>query len=361
MAHSSDAPDDLCDAAKGPQVGVEPRGPWRPPAAPALPGRAGCPTAWGCGPAPLGSQAGGAVVVRRWGQRLTVWRETPSRRATSAWWMSCANSSAACRRRSSNAWGPLRCAAGLRRVAIRLLVLSRHHPVPLPQSSLAQAATLSSVWPDDPITYGLVAVAPLWSSTLGLGPPRPNRTFRHALGIGVVVWLALSIVGSGAAIGLSRIGQRETPGTSLPASPTTTVFPSTSSPTTTTHSLGVIKITSPLTGQSVGRDVRVTGTGTAPPDQYLWIFVYTSDERKYYAAGSVDTSVPDYWSLGGVILGGSVKEDRNKTPYTIYAVLADSQANTNIEKINGTGIGVHQIPGGADAQKVAHVTPLRTH
>jgi hypothetical protein len=200
------------------------------------------------------------------------------------------------------------------------------------------------------------------ATTPGPTRPGPNRAFRRALGTGIVVWLVLSMVGSGAAIGLSRIGAGQgTTNTTLRASSTTTAYPTTTRPTTTSQSLAAIKISSPRTGQFVGREIRVTGTGTPPPDQYLWIFVYTSDEHKYYAAGSVDTSVPDYWSLGGVILGGSAKDDWNKTPYIIYAVLADSEANTEIEKLSGTGVGVHQIPGGTGVQMAAHVIPIRTH
>src|SRR5215217_7662503 len=69
-------------------------------------------------------------------QRLTVWRETPRVRATLAWWTSWANNSAACRRRSSSAWGSRRSAVGLRRVAMGLVLLSRHLHVTLHRKTL---------------------------------------------------------------------------------------------------------------------------------------------------------------------------------------------------------------------------------
>src|SRR5829696_9541180 len=74
---------------------------------------------WGVRPgAPRLCRPAVPSACQRWCQRLTVWRETPRVRATSAWWTSWANSSAACRRRSWNAWRSRRSAVGLRRVAI---------------------------------------------------------------------------------------------------------------------------------------------------------------------------------------------------------------------------------------------------
>src|SRR5829696_8356116 len=118
VTHPGDAPDDLGDAVKGPQVGVEAVG--------LGPLQQGLLSLLELGVGHLGARPGAPRLCRpavpsacqRWCQRLTVWRETPRVRATSAWWTSWANNSAACRRRSWNACRSRRSAVGLRRVAI---------------------------------------------------------------------------------------------------------------------------------------------------------------------------------------------------------------------------------------------------
>ena len=122
-----------------------------------------------------------------------------------------------------------------------------------------------------------------------------------------------------------------------------------------------IKFKIPREGASVGREVGVTLTGTVPKGRYLWIFVFSSGA--YYAEGKPGPLPPDYWFLAGVTLGGSGAGDIN-APYTIYAVIADAQANAKITKAfdrNNGNTGTRAIPGGAGAKKVTHVTVVRTH
>jgi hypothetical protein len=192
------------------------------------------------------------------------------------------------------------------------------------------------------------------------------RKVVSALALGGATWFVFFVIGN-AVFAPDSEAQDRTRTTNRSASPSTAASPLSSTDPTTTASVESIKIESPRNGQRVGREVRVSGTGTTRAGEHLWIFVYTSDQRLYYAAGPVDTLVPEFWSLGGVVLGGDVREfpeDAQETPYTIYAVVVDSKLHAAIEakfkKDDGT-VGTHAIPGGAAARKVDHVTPLRTH
>ena len=114
-------------------------------------------------------------------------------------------------------------------------------------------------------------------------------------------------------------------------------------------------------GQSVAHYQEVTLTGTVPSGRHLWIFVYSSGV--YYVQGRPIPQPPDFWSLAGVTFGSNAAGDIN-APYTIYAVIADQQANGAIDELlkktkGNTGTSV--VPGDGGAQKVAHVTVIRTH
>lgn len=155
-----------------------------------------------------------------------------------------------------------------------------------------------------------------------------------------------------------------------PGPTTTTVVPPSSStvPPTTLSSTTLpdtkIQFTSPKPNSAnpprVGPTVSVVGSGKIPENLHLWIFVYASDEKLYYTSGEA-TVLPDSWTFSRVILGGSAPGDI-KALYTIYAVLADSNAHTTIEtafKENQGEVGTKQVPGGSGSEKVAYVTVRR--
>lgn len=113
--------------------------------------------------------------------------------------------------------------------------------------------------------------------------------------------------------------------------------------------------------ESVGPQINVTLTGSVPSGEHLWIFVYTSG--LYYVQSTPTFQPPDYWYLEDVDLGGSAAGDIN-APYTIYAVLADPQANSAINALlirTKSNIGASVIPDDAGVQRIAEVTVIRTH
>ena len=85
----------------------------------------------------------------------------------------------------------------------------------------------------------------------------------------------------------------------------------------------------PANSQSEGKVVSVTLSGTVPRDEHLWIFVHQAGN--YYVQGTPGVQAPGIWSLSTVNLGSSLKGDVNSW-YTIYAVLANPQANNLIQK-----------------------------
>lgn len=69
----------------------------------------------------------------------------------------------------------------------------------------------------------------------------------------------------------------------------------------------------------------------------------------YYVQGTPSLQVPEIWSLSTVNLGSSLNSDINSW-YTIYAVLANLQANSLIQKEYNSeydvNYGMSVIPGG---------------
>lgn len=135
-------------------------------------------------------------------------------------------------------------------------------------------------------------------------------------------------------------------------------------PSSTTLNDTAIKFTSPKPNSAnpprVGRKVSVIGTGKVPEGKHLWIFVYTADQKLYYTSGEA-TVFPDSWNFSGAVLGGNAPGDVNAL-YTIYAVLADSNAHTTIEtafKKNQGTVGTREVPGESGSEKVAYLTVKR--
>lgn len=121
-----------------------------------------------------------------------------------------------------------------------------------------------------------------------------------------------------------------------------------------------IRFGKPHPGQREGHLLNVELTGTVPGGEQLWIFVYST--RKYYVQG-MPSWQPPVWFLPGVTLGSGAAGDI-RAPYTIYAVLASSQADRVIQAdYNRTGgnTGTSVIPGGSGAKIVSHITVKRTH
>jgi hypothetical protein len=91
------------------------------------------------------------------------------------------------------------------------------------------------------------------------------------------------------------------------------------------------------------------------------VFVFSSNQ--YYVQGTPNPTPPNGWFLPGVNLGSTTDPDDRNAPYAIYAVVADSAANADIQRLydetNGE-TGIPDIPGGAGADKVANITVTRT-
>lgn len=120
-----------------------------------------------------------------------------------------------------------------------------------------------------------------------------------------------------------------------------------------------INFIEPRKGESLGQQISVELTGTVPSGEHLWIFVYSSGE--YYVQSAPDWQ-PPYW-VSSVYLGANGPADVNAL-YTIYAVLADTQANVAIQSdIDTTGgnTGTLSVPGGNGAKKVGYITVNRSH
>jgi len=138
-----------------------------------------------------------------------------------------------------------------------------------------------------------------------------------------------------------------------------------SSTPSTTSGLGKqsavpLKLQKPDQGEKLGRHITVELTGTVPRGEHLWIFVYSS--RAYYVQDPPSWQ-PPYWVSPDVNLGSGNALDINAL-YTIYAVLANSQANTAIQAdLNTTGgnTGTSLIPGRRGIKQVAYVTVKRAH
>lgn len=115
-------------------------------------------------------------------------------------------------------------------------------------------------------------------------------------------------------------------------------------------------------GQSVGRHLQVTLTGTVPSGDHLWIFVYSAP--LYYVQGEATPQPPDFWYLpGGATFGLNAAGDR-RVPYTIYAVVANAQANKAIARDfhkTGGNTGTRAIPGDGGAHKGPLITVFRSH
>jgi hypothetical protein len=114
-------------------------------------------------------------------------------------------------------------------------------------------------------------------------------------------------------------------------------------------------------GQDVGHYETVTLSGTIPNGEHLWIFVYSSG--LYYVQGRAQPQPPNFWSLIGVTFGSTATGDVN-APYTIYAVVADQQADGKISELlkrTKGNTGTSMIPGDGGAKKVRHVTVIRNH
>jgi hypothetical protein len=113
-------------------------------------------------------------------------------------------------------------------------------------------------------------------------------------------------------------------------------------------------------GQHEGLVVKVTLTGTVPRGKYLWIFV--RHLGVYYVQGKPTQQGSNIWYLPTVNLGSSSASDANSW-YTIYAVLANLQANTAIQadfRSTARGnSGTPTIPGGSEAKLVTQVTVYR--
>jgi hypothetical protein len=120
-----------------------------------------------------------------------------------------------------------------------------------------------------------------------------------------------------------------------------------------------LKFYKPHKGEELGRQITVELTGAVPRGEQLWIFVYSS--HGYYVQDPPSWQ-PPFWFSSDVNLGSTDAGDINAL-YTIYAVLANSQANSAIQQdLNRTGgnTGTPVIPGGSGAKKVAYVTVTRT-
>lgn len=151
-----------------------------------------------------------------------------------------------------------------------------------------------------------------------------------------------------------------------------------SPPTASPHvSSSVVARTSPAVSKSMsaplnfnkppnwekeGKVISVTLTGTVPRGEHLWIFVHHAGN--YYVQAPLTSEGPDLWSSSTVNLGSSQASDINSW-YTIYAVLANSQANKRIQaEYNNShelNYGMPTIPGGSGAKKAAYITLYRNH
>jgi hypothetical protein len=195
-------------------------------------------------------------------------------------------------------------------------------------------------------------------------PGNIGKAVALGLVVGLTVFALATVIGTGRgsapSIGASR-GSAPSSGNPTPAD-SNNVSASTAPTESSSPSPVPLKFDYLYNGESVGQNVQVTLTGTVPSGEYLWIFVH--DSTGYYVQGAPTSLSDNYWHLTDGVTLGSNTADAIDAPYTIYAVLADPQANSAIkEDYNRTGgnTGTSAIPGDGGAQEVASVTVIRTH
>lgn len=134
------------------------------------------------------------------------------------------------------------------------------------------------------------------------------------------------------------------------------------SPSIGTSSSNMLTFNKPSNWEAEGKVVSVTLTGTVPRGEHLWIFVHHAGN--YYVQGPPTYQGTNLWSLSAVNLGSSLRSDLQSW-YTIYAVLANSQANKAIQaeyrNPNEVNFGMSRIPGGSGVKKAASIKLFRTH
>jgi len=110
-----------------------------------------------------------------------------------------------------------------------------------------------------------------------------------------------------------------------------------------------VRLEEPREGEEVEKFIRVRGSGNAPVDRQLYVFVY---RLKLYWPWGKPRILPDLaeWRLNEVQLGEDELPD-DLGPYTVCAVLADSQAEAKIEanwNRPGGARGERKLPRGAE-------------
>jgi hypothetical protein len=171
----------------------------------------------------------------------------------------------------------------------------------------------------------------------------------NAITLGVIVGV---IVGVAIYFVLSRINSSA----ATVSGPSPTVSPASSPPSS--RNPAPLRFVYPHNNASLGRVLTVSLTGAVPSDRHLWIFVRASGV--YYVQGTPKRH-DAYWSVVGVNLGSSAPSSAHR-PYTIVAVLADSQANGKIRELLGRthgNTGTRTIPGNGGAHVVSQITVFR--
>jgi hypothetical protein len=128
------------------------------------------------------------------------------------------------------------------------------------------------------------------------------------------------------------------------------------------HSVVPLSFYEPHDMAQEGLVVGVTLRGTIPPSEHLWVFV--CHLGYCYPQGAPTQVTANIWSLSTVNLGSNLASDENSW-YTVYAVLANSQANRVIlaefKSTDYGNSGMRKIPGGSGAKEVAHIILYRNH
>jgi hypothetical protein len=198
----------------------------------------------------------------------------------------------------------------------------------------------------------------------GSSPSEGNRSWwsRMSRSEQVTAAVLTAVVTAFAAIVVALINHSSgAPSSTSPGGVNSAVAASTS-PASSRPIPSLLNFNEPPNWEAEGEVVSVTLTGTVPRGEHLWLFVHHAGT--YYVQGSPTSQGPNLWSLPAVNLGSSLKSDLESW-YTIYAVLANSQANKEIQVEYGNpdevNYGMSTIPGGSGVKKAAYINLFRNH
>jgi hypothetical protein len=160
-------------------------------------------------------------------------------------------------------------------------------------------------------------------------------------GNGMAVISLLSAVSVAAISNWDKIFQKSVPAptptsTSAPASTSASTIASTS---TTTPTDPVVTIAQPTNGSKVPIKSDFAGTFTnLPKNVSLWLYVYATEEHKYYLREIIDRGNDGNWQLKNVIIGGSA--DIGST-YKVGVLVADAAST---KALRSKSKGLSQLP-----------------